>query len=96
MLQPEQILHNRYQLKQQLGQLAGRQTWLAQDLAVQPAQPVVLKLLICGESMQWNDLRLFEREAQVLRQLNHPQIPGAVKTRWSSIRMIIKVTRGGG
>lgn len=75
MLQPEQILHNRYQLKQQLGQLAGRQTWLAQDLAVQPAQPVVLKLLICGESMQWNDLRLFEREAQVLRQLNHPQIP---------------------
>lgn len=75
MLQPEQILHHRYQLKQQLGQLAGRQTWLAQDLAVQPAKPVVLKLLICGESMQWHDLKLFEREAQVLRQLDHPQIP---------------------
>jgi serine/threonine protein kinase len=75
MLQPEQILHNRYQLKQQLGQIAGRQTWLAQDLAIQPPEPVVLKLLICGESMQWHDLTLFEREAQVLRQLNHPQIP---------------------
>lgn len=75
MLQPEQILDNRYQLKQQLGQLAGRQTWLAQDLAVEPAESVVLKLLICGESMQWHDLKLFEREAQVLRQLNHPQIP---------------------
>ncbi|NES24463.1 MAG: protein kinase, partial [Symploca sp. SIO3E6] len=76
MLQPQQILQDRYQLQQQLGQIvAGRQTWLANDLAVQPAEPVVLKLLICGESMQWHDLKLFEREAQVLQQLDHPQIP---------------------
>ena len=76
MLQPQQILQDRYQLQQQLGQIvAGRQTWLANDLAVQPPEPVVLKLLICGESMQWHDLKLFEREAQVLQQLDHPQIP---------------------
>jgi serine/threonine protein kinase len=75
MLQPEQILHDRYQLKQKLGQSPGRQTWQAEDLAVQPPELVVVKLLAFGESMQWDDLKLFEREAQVLQQLNLPQIP---------------------
>lgn len=75
MLQPGQLLHDRYQLKQKLGQAAGRQTWLAEDQSVQPAEPVVVKLLLFGDSMQWDELKLFEREAQVLRQLNHPQIP---------------------
>ena len=40
MLQVEQILQERYQIKQQLGQNAGRQIWLAQDFAKQPAEPV--------------------------------------------------------
>lgn len=76
MLQPEQILHQRYQLKQQLGQAPGRQTWLADDLSLQPPEPVVVKLLAFGNgNTQWEDLKLFEREAQVLQQLNHPQIP---------------------
>lgn len=76
MLQPEQILHQRYQLKQQLGQAPGRQTWLAEDISQQPAEPVVVKLLAFGDgNTQWEDLKLFKREAQVLQQLNHPQIP---------------------
>jgi len=75
MLEAEQILHERYQLKQKLGHNAGRQTWLAEDVGVSPAEWVVVKLLAFGGEVQWDDLKLFEREAQVLKQLNHPRIP---------------------
>jgi serine/threonine protein kinase len=75
MLQPGQILHDRYQLKQKLGQVTGRQTWLAEDITAQPTELIVVKLLAFGDQVQWDDLKLFEREAQVLRQLNHSQIP---------------------
>lgn len=75
MLQPGQIVNNRYQLGQKLGQNAGRQTWLAADLSTQPNESVVVKLLSFGGEVQWDDLKLFEREAQVLKQLDHPRIP---------------------
>lgn len=75
MLQAQQVLHDRYQLKQKLGQNAGRQTWLAEDVGVSPTELVVVKLLAFGGEVQWDDLKLFEREAQVLKQLNHPRIP---------------------
>ncbi|MBD1860723.1 MULTISPECIES: serine/threonine-protein kinase [Trichocoleus] len=75
MLQADQVLQERYQLKQKLRQNAGRQTWLAEDLQVAPPEPVIIKLLTFGGDMQWDDLKLFEREAQVLKQLNHPRIP---------------------
>jgi serine/threonine protein kinase len=73
MLETNQILQNRYQLQKLLGRNAGRQTWLAVDLETQ--EKVVLKLLAFGEEVQWEDLKLFEREAQVLQQLSHPRIP---------------------
>ncbi len=73
MLQAQQILQNRYQLEQQLGHNASRQTWLARDLHAQ--ERVVVKLLTFSDQVQWDNLRLFEREAQVLKQLNHPRIP---------------------
>ncbi|NMG11584.1 serine/threonine-protein kinase [Brasilonema sp. UFV-L1] len=73
MLQTQQLIHNRYQLKEKLGENAGRQTWLAQDLSAQ--EDVVVKLLTFSDQMQWENLKLFEREAQVLKQLNHPRIP---------------------
>lgn len=73
MFQTEQLLQNRYQLKQELGQIAGRQTWLAEDLRTQ--ETVVVKLLTFNDQVHWENLRLFEREAQVLKQLNHPRIP---------------------
>ena len=75
MLQAQQVLHDRYQLKQKLGQNAGRQTWLAEDVGISPTELVVVKLLAFGGEVQWDDLKLFEREAQVLKQLNHPRIP---------------------
>ena len=75
MLQAEQILNERYQLKRKLGQNSGRQTWLAEDIGVSPPESVIVKLLTFGGEVQWDDLKLFEREAQVLKQLNHPRIP---------------------
>jgi serine/threonine protein kinase len=73
MVQTEQILQNRYQLRQQLGHNASCQTWLAQDTRIQ--ERVIVKLLTFSDQVQWDNLRLFEREAQVLKQLNHPQLP---------------------
>ncbi|MBW4681137.1 MAG: serine/threonine protein kinase [Microcoleus vaginatus WJT46-NPBG5] len=81
MLQAQQILQGRYQLHRQLGHNAGRQTWLAKDLnAPSPeaslnAAPVIVKLLAFSPQMQWEELKLFEREAQILKQLNHVRIP---------------------
>ncbi|PMB12470.1 serine/threonine protein kinase, partial [Fischerella thermalis CCMEE 5319] len=75
MLEAGEILCNRYQLQEKLGQDASRQTWLAQDLAKQPQERVVVKLLILSPQMQWDEQKLFEREAQVLKNLNHPRIP---------------------
>jgi serine/threonine protein kinase len=73
MLQVEQILQNRYQLSQKLGQNPSRQTWLARDLERQDL--VVVKLLTLSDKVEWQNLKLFEREAQILKQLNHPRIP---------------------
>lgn len=77
MLQAEDILQNRYQLKQKLGDNVARQTWLATDLEASNLEKsqIVVKLLAFGGQVQWENLKLFEREAQVLKQLNHPQIP---------------------
>ncbi|KAF3886423.1 MULTISPECIES: serine/threonine protein kinase [Nostocales] len=75
MLEVGQILQTRYQLKENLGQNGGRQTWLAEDLKTQPSERVIVKLLTFGDRVQWESLRLFEREANILKQLDHPRIP---------------------
>jgi serine/threonine protein kinase len=67
------ILNDRYQLLQILGRKPGRRTWQAMDL--QTAQPVVVKLLLFGMDFEWEALKLFEREAQILQALDHPAIP---------------------
>ncbi|MEB3337633.1 MAG: serine/threonine-protein kinase [Leptolyngbyaceae bacterium] len=56
---------------------SNRITWLAEDLsAIDPEQrQVVVKLLAFGGQVQWDDLKLFEREAQVLKTLHHQRIP---------------------
>ena len=75
MLSAGQVLCDRYQLQQQLGHNAGRQTWLAMDTQASPPTAVVVKLLAFNPQMQWDELKLFQREAQVLKNLNHPRIP---------------------
>jgi serine/threonine protein kinase len=66
-------LHDRYQLTQLLGRKAGRRTWLAIDQQTQ--QQVVIKLLLFSADFEWDALKLFEREAQTLQDLDHPSIP---------------------
>jgi serine/threonine protein kinase len=73
MLQAQEILVKRYQLQRVLGKSAIRQTWLAWDLIEE--KQVVIKLLTATDQLEWGNLRLFEREAKVLRQLDHPYIP---------------------
>jgi uncharacterized protein YegL len=69
----QELLNGRYQLQKALSQKAGRQTFLANDLQTQKS--VVVKILKLGSDFEWDYLKLFEREAQILKTLSHPQIP---------------------
>ncbi len=67
------ILAERYEMQRQLGKQTGRQTLLARDLQTQKL--VVIKQLFLGSDFEWQDLKLFEREAETLKALSHPAIP---------------------
>ncbi len=74
MFKSGDILVDKYQLKQRLGHTAtGHQTWLAMDKLSQ--ENITLKLLAFSPQMQWEELKLFEREAKVLQSLQHQRIP---------------------
>lgn len=75
MLQTEHCLNERYQLQSSLGENSGRQTWLAIDLALSQPTTVIVKLLAFSPQMSWDEFKLFEREAEVLESIDHPQIP---------------------
>jgi serine/threonine protein kinase len=66
-------LGDRYQPLHRLGKKAGRQTWLATDR--QTGSQVVVKLLTFNPEFEWDDLKLFEREAETLQSLEHAAIP---------------------
>jgi Serine/threonine protein kinase len=68
-----QILGDRYEVQQQLSKKAGRQTLLVRDLETQKL--AVIKLLTFDSDFEWDDLKLFEREAAILKTLSHPAIP---------------------
>lgn len=68
-----QILRDRYQIQSLLGRKTGRRTFLATDLETR--SPVVIKLLLFSPDFTWDDLKLFEREAETLKSLDHPAIP---------------------
>ncbi|MBD3882301.1 serine/threonine protein kinase [Phormidium tenue FACHB-886] len=70
---PGTVLADRYQIQQILGKKTGRRTLLAQDLLDQT--PVILKLLLFNNDFEWDDLKLFEREAETLQSLAHSAIP---------------------
>ena len=67
------ILAERYEVQRQLGKQTGRQTLLARDLQTQKL--VAIKQLFLGSDFEWQDLKLFEREAETLKALSHPAIP---------------------
>jgi hypothetical protein len=70
---PGEWFGDRYQIEQQLGKRAGRYTLLARDQKT--LSQVVIKRLSFGEDFGWDDLKLFEREATILKTLAHPSIP---------------------
>jgi len=67
------IFKKRYAIHKQISKNAGRRTFLARDL--KNKKWVVIKLLIFGENFQWEELKLFEREAETLKRISHPAIP---------------------
>jgi serine/threonine protein kinase len=67
------ILGDRYEINEQLSRKAGRQTLLALDR--ETGEQVVIKLLTFSSEFEWESLKLFERETQVLKTLSHPKIP---------------------
>ncbi|MEM8502868.1 MAG: serine/threonine-protein kinase [Cyanobacteria bacterium P01_D01_bin.1] len=70
-----------YALQQELGhklghkadRKAGRRTFLARDLYTKT--PVVVKILQFDQAFEWDVLKLFKREGQILQHLSHSTIP---------------------
>ena len=69
----ENSISDRYLIKEKLSQKAGRQTFLAFDPVT--SKQVIVKILQFDNLFKWDDLKLFEREAKTLKNLNHPAIP---------------------
>jgi ankyrin repeat protein len=66
-------IDERYQLVELLGEGGSGSTYKAIRLA--DGATVAIKMLSLRHLNDWKQLELFEREAKVLSQLNHPQIP---------------------
>jgi serine/threonine protein kinase len=82
MLGEEQVLHHRYHIQRQLGHNAGRRTLLAQDLHSQ--ELVVLKILSFNSDFRWEDLKLFEREAETLKSHRIQRFPAiSISLSWT-------------
>ncbi|MGL4502836.1 MAG: serine/threonine protein kinase, partial [Planktothrix sp.] len=73
MHQPGELIKERYQIINLLGEGGIATTYAAQDLTIN--QQVAIKVLSLRQLKDWKALELFEREGKVLSQLNHPAIP---------------------
>lgn len=69
----KKIFASRYEVIYLLGKRPGYRTILCRDLRTE--QLVVVKFIVWNEEFEWENLRLFEREAQVLQTIYHPSIP---------------------
>jgi serine/threonine protein kinase len=67
------IIAEKYQLAELLGEGGSGSTYRAVRLG--DGVTVAIKILSLRHLNDWKQLELFEREAQVLAQLSHPQIP---------------------
>jgi serine/threonine protein kinase len=69
------ILAERYELAELLGAGGSGSTYRARSIDTENQSSVAIKILSLQHLQDWKQLELFEREAKVLAQLNHPQIP---------------------
>ena len=60
-----QILGDFYQVERQIAKKAGRKTLLCKDLRSNDL--VVVKLVSFNSNFEWDDLKLFKREAETLK-----------------------------
>lgn len=67
-----QILGDFYEVERQIAKKAGRKTLLCRDL--RSLELVVVKLVSFNSDFEWDDLKLFEREAETLKSLSHDAI----------------------
>ena len=67
------VIASRYQIVTLLGKGGMSETYEAEDLITH--QRVALKVLSLRQMMDWKVLDLFEREAEILAQLDHSNIP---------------------
>jgi hypothetical protein len=67
------IIADRYQLVELLGEGGSGSTYSA--IQIEDGATVAIKILSLRHLNDWKQLELFDREAKVLSQLNHPQIP---------------------
>ena len=73
MLFPQQCIHDRYQLDTLLSEKPGCRVFLATDLQTQSR--VIVKCLLFSFGITWEEVKLFEREAEVLQYFHHKAIP---------------------
>ncbi len=73
MHQIEQVLNDRYEVLNILGQGGIATTYAAKDL--ENNETVAIKVMSLRRAQDWKAIELFEREAKILAQLNHPAIP---------------------
>ncbi|GGA55786.1 serine/threonine-protein kinase [Okeania sp. KiyG1] len=71
--QPNDIIAQRYRIVTALGQGGMGITYEAEDLT--NYQRIALKVVSLQQAKDWKILELFEREAKVIANLYHPQIP---------------------
>ncbi len=68
-----QKLHDRYIVIRKIAEKGNRRALLALDS--HNGNSVVIKILLFNEEFRWEDLKLFEREAETLKHLEHSAIP---------------------
>ncbi|MEO1591146.1 MAG: serine/threonine-protein kinase [Cyanobacteria bacterium J06632_22] len=69
------VLNQRYQLQECLGSSPDRRTFLATDRQAIGQRQVVVKLFLFSSEAKWETYKLFEREAETLKSLDHVAIP---------------------
>jgi serine/threonine protein kinase len=70
-----EVVAGKYRIKELIGQGSNGTTYAAQKLDSPTEELVALKVLSLRGSKDWKAIELFEREARVLSQLDHPGMP---------------------